>query len=161
MSPSPSVITVGHSLGGAIAELDAIFLKLQIPSISISARTYGLPRVGNDGFASFAQRIVPDSTHVTNKAGQSSVRLDCGMTSHTLTLSRYGARQTRSPSFPDEALEGSPRLPGRSLSDPTTSMSRARGSRTPAARPGRRAPTSTTTEGQSRPASILRLRSSS
>lgn len=64
-----AVITVGHSLGGAIAELDAIYLKLQIPSLSVSARLFGLPQVGNAAFASFAGRVVPDSTHVNNKQG--------------------------------------------------------------------------------------------
>ncbi|KAL7408799.1 Alpha/Beta hydrolase protein [Mrakia frigida] len=61
------VITVGHSLGAAIAELDAIYLKLQIPSLTVSARLFGLPRTGNDAFAPYALKVVPDSTHTTNQ----------------------------------------------------------------------------------------------
>jgi alpha-beta hydrolase superfamily lysophospholipase len=40
-----NVILVGHSLGGAIALLDAVFLRLQIPSANIKVRAFGLPRV--------------------------------------------------------------------------------------------------------------------
>ena len=32
-------------LGGAIANLDAIYLKLQIPSLAVKIITYGQPRV--------------------------------------------------------------------------------------------------------------------
>lgn len=43
---------VGHSLGGALAELDALYLTLNLPSdTSIKAITYGTPRVGNPAFA--------------------------------------------------------------------------------------------------------------
>lgn len=80
-----SVITVGHSLGGAIAEreatlliankiarkpqadlrrvlfslsVDALYLKLQIPSLSVSARLFGLPRTGNPAFGPWALSVV-------------------------------------------------------------------------------------------------------
>ncbi|KAF9072868.1 alpha/beta-hydrolase [Rhodocollybia butyracea] len=46
-----NVVAVGHSLGGALAELDTVFLRLNIPSASISAMTYGTPRVGNPAWA--------------------------------------------------------------------------------------------------------------
>lgn len=43
---------VGHSLGGALAELDSLFLTLNLPSsTSIKAVTYGTPRVGAPAFA--------------------------------------------------------------------------------------------------------------
>jgi predicted lipase len=49
-----SVTTVGHSLGGAIATLDALYFKLNLPSnIAIKSVTYGTPRVGNSSFAQF------------------------------------------------------------------------------------------------------------
>lgn len=50
---------VGHSLGGAIAEIDSLFFALNIPGISIKTITYGTPRVGN---LEFAQLI---DSHVT------------------------------------------------------------------------------------------------
>lgn len=47
-----SVLQVGHSLGGALSELDSLFLTLNLPSsASIKAITYGTPRVGNLAFA--------------------------------------------------------------------------------------------------------------
>ncbi|KAJ7623654.1 Alpha/Beta hydrolase protein [Roridomyces roridus] len=49
-----TVTVVGHSLGGAIALLDAVYLQLHLPpSVKITAVTYGLPRVGNQGFADY------------------------------------------------------------------------------------------------------------
>jgi predicted lipase len=59
---------VGHSLGGAIANLDAIYLKLQIPSLSVKIVTYGQPRVGNQAFADYMDAKFPDLTRVTNQA---------------------------------------------------------------------------------------------
>ena len=40
-----SVTTVGHSLGAAISLLDAIFLPLHIPDLTVTHYGYGLPRV--------------------------------------------------------------------------------------------------------------------
>jgi hypothetical protein len=62
------VTVVGHSLGGAIANLDAIFLKSQIPSINVKIVTYGQPRVGNQAFADYMDANFPDLTRVTNQA---------------------------------------------------------------------------------------------
>ncbi|KAG9073744.1 hypothetical protein FS749_014724, partial [Ceratobasidium sp. UAMH 11750] len=62
------VLAVGHSLGGAIATLDALYFKLNLPSnVAIKAVTYGLPRVGNADFANFIDSKIPDFSHVTNK----------------------------------------------------------------------------------------------
>jgi len=46
-----NIVTIGHSLGGALAELDTVFLRLNIPSATISSMTYGTPRVGNPAWA--------------------------------------------------------------------------------------------------------------
>ncbi|KAJ3784012.1 Alpha/Beta hydrolase protein [Lentinula aff. detonsa] len=46
-----NIIAVGHSLGGALAEIDTIFFRLNLPSADISAMTYGTPRVGNPAWA--------------------------------------------------------------------------------------------------------------
>ncbi|KAG8746068.1 hypothetical protein FRC10_006171 [Ceratobasidium sp. 414] len=61
------VTTTGHSLGGAIATLDAMYLKLNLPSnIAIKAVTYGQPRVGNQEFANWIDQNIPDFSRVTN-----------------------------------------------------------------------------------------------
>ncbi len=39
-----NLVLAGHSLGGALAELDSLFFALNIPSATIKARTYGTPR---------------------------------------------------------------------------------------------------------------------
>jgi len=46
------VFITGHSLGAAIATLQAVFLKEQLgDAVDIKVRVYGLPRVGNLDFA--------------------------------------------------------------------------------------------------------------
>lgn len=49
---------VGHSLGGAIAEIDSLFFALNIPGVSIKTVTYGTPRVGNLDFAQLIDSYV-------------------------------------------------------------------------------------------------------
>ncbi|CCO29912.1 Lipase OS=Rhizopus niveus PE=1 SV=1 [Rhizoctonia solani AG-1 IB] len=62
------VVTVGHSLGGALALLDGLYLKLNLPSnIEIITRTIGQPRVGNDAFAKFVDQKVSNLIRITNK----------------------------------------------------------------------------------------------
>jgi len=49
-----SVVVVGHSMGGAIAELDTIYLRLNLPSsVPVRGVTYGTPRVGNPAWANW------------------------------------------------------------------------------------------------------------
>ena len=40
-----SVITIGHSLGAALALLDAVYLPLHISDLTVTYYGYGLPRV--------------------------------------------------------------------------------------------------------------------
>ncbi|KAL0950172.1 hypothetical protein HGRIS_010165 [Hohenbuehelia grisea] len=57
------VYITGHSLGGALASLEALFLTLQLkdhPDVSIKAVTYGMPRVGNQQFADTFDKLVPN-----------------------------------------------------------------------------------------------------
>ncbi|EUC59126.1 lipase [Rhizoctonia solani AG-3 Rhs1AP] len=62
------VLAIGHSLGGAIATLDALYFKLNLPStVSIKAVTFGLPRVGNQDFANLIDSKITDFSHVTNE----------------------------------------------------------------------------------------------
>ncbi|KAI6110963.1 alpha beta-hydrolase [Pisolithus croceorrhizus] len=63
-----SVTLIGHSLGGALAELDCVFLALNLPSsISIKGVTYGTPRVGNPAWASLFDSMVPDFQRINNE----------------------------------------------------------------------------------------------
>jgi len=55
--PSAPVTIVGHSLGGAIATLDALYLYLELPSAVFRVVTFGLPRVGNLAWASYLSSI--------------------------------------------------------------------------------------------------------
>lgn len=51
---STKVVLTGHSLGAAIALLDAVYLPLHLPSgITFTTSVFGLPRVGNPAFASY------------------------------------------------------------------------------------------------------------
>ncbi|KAG8935712.1 hypothetical protein FRC02_006760 [Tulasnella sp. 418] len=61
------VTLVGHSLGGAIAILDAMSLRLTLPSTTkFKIVTYGQPRVGNQEFADYVDRYFPDYARITN-----------------------------------------------------------------------------------------------
>ncbi|KAI0086523.1 alpha/beta-hydrolase [Irpex rosettiformis] len=63
-----TVITVGHSLGGALAELDALFLTLNLPSsVHIKSVTFGTPRVGNPEYAAFFDSRVADFERINNE----------------------------------------------------------------------------------------------
>ncbi|KAF8181315.1 Alpha/Beta hydrolase protein [Pholiota molesta] len=63
-----SVTVVGHSLGGALAELDSLFLTLNLPATtSIEAYTYGTPRVGNPDFASLIDAKVANFRRIDNE----------------------------------------------------------------------------------------------
>ncbi|KAF8893961.1 Alpha/Beta hydrolase protein [Infundibulicybe gibba] len=62
------VTVIGHSLGGALAELDALFFTLNLPAgTAIKAVTYGTPRVGNPAFAQLIDSKVPDFRRVNNE----------------------------------------------------------------------------------------------
>ncbi|KAJ4483309.1 Alpha/Beta hydrolase protein [Lentinula aciculospora] len=63
-----NIVAVGHSLGGALAELDSLFFALNLPSgANISAVTYGTPRVGNSAFASLIDQHVPNFKRINNE----------------------------------------------------------------------------------------------
>jgi hypothetical protein len=61
------VTVVGHSLGGAIAAISSSYLSLHLPSgTTFKTVTYGMPRVGNQLFANFANGK-SDMTRINNK----------------------------------------------------------------------------------------------
>ncbi|KIJ32631.1 hypothetical protein M422DRAFT_184271 [Sphaerobolus stellatus SS14] len=58
----------GHSLGAALALLDAVYLPLHLPStIQFKLVTYGMPRVGNPIFAQYVDAHFPNLTRINNK----------------------------------------------------------------------------------------------
>ncbi|KAI6112569.1 Alpha/Beta hydrolase protein [Pisolithus sp. B1] len=62
-----SVTMVGHSLGGAIALIDSVYLPLWLPNgTSFRTVTYGLPRVGNPAFAYYVDAHAR-LTHINNQ----------------------------------------------------------------------------------------------
>jgi len=60
--PALHIYVTGHSLGAAIATLAAADLYQLTPDISLY--TYGSPRVGDETFAKYFDKIVPDSFRV-------------------------------------------------------------------------------------------------
>ncbi|KAG8854907.1 hypothetical protein FRB96_007307 [Tulasnella sp. 330] len=61
---SSNITVVGHSLGGALANLNAVHLKLQLPSSNVKIVTFGEPRVGNRAWADYASTF--DITRITH-----------------------------------------------------------------------------------------------
>lgn len=62
------VTVTGHSLGAAIALLDAVYLPLHLPkTVTVKAITYGMPRVGNQAFANYVDAHVVSLNHINNK----------------------------------------------------------------------------------------------
>ena len=49
---------VGHSLGGALATVCAVWAPEQYPLAPVSLYTFGQPRVGNDEFVSHLNSVV-------------------------------------------------------------------------------------------------------
>ncbi|KAH7019590.1 Alpha/Beta hydrolase protein, partial [Ilyonectria destructans] len=49
--PPETIETCGHSLGGALATLCALWCSIRWPNVPITCLTLGSPRVGNAGFA--------------------------------------------------------------------------------------------------------------
>ncbi|KAI0734043.1 Alpha/Beta hydrolase protein [Fomitopsis betulina] len=62
-----NVALVGHSLGAAIALLDAVYLPLHISGATYTYVGYGLPRVGNQAFANYIDALSTSVTHINNK----------------------------------------------------------------------------------------------
>ncbi|KAG1906642.1 Alpha/Beta hydrolase protein [Suillus fuscotomentosus] len=63
-----SVTLVGHSLGAALAEIECVFMALNLPShITIKGVTFGTPRVGNPAWAALFDSLVSDFKRVNHK----------------------------------------------------------------------------------------------
>ncbi|KAH8978644.1 alpha/beta-hydrolase [Lactarius hatsudake] len=64
---STHVILIGHSLGGALAELDTLFMKLNLPAgTTVRGVTFGTPRVGNPAWATYFDSQIADFTRMNN-----------------------------------------------------------------------------------------------
>ncbi|CAE6373991.1 Lipase [Rhizoctonia solani AG-1 IB] len=62
------ILTIGHSLGAALAILDGLYLQLQLGSAAqVTVKNFGGPRVGNDVFAEFVDAKISNLTRITNK----------------------------------------------------------------------------------------------
>ncbi|KAF8320775.1 alpha/beta-hydrolase [Clavulina sp. PMI_390] len=65
---STHIVLTGHSIGAAVALLDAVYLPLHLPSATtFSTAVFGLPRVGNTAFASYVDGHTTNFAHITNK----------------------------------------------------------------------------------------------
>ncbi|KAK0466794.1 Alpha/Beta hydrolase protein [Desarmillaria tabescens] len=65
---SNSVTLVGHSLGGALSLLDAVYLPLQLTNATFRMIGYGMPRVGNQEFADYVDSALGGNlTRINNK----------------------------------------------------------------------------------------------
>lgn len=62
------VLCIGHSLGGAVAQMDAVYLRNKLPKrMSVQYVDFGAPRVGNKRWASIVESTLGNSqVHVTN-----------------------------------------------------------------------------------------------
>ena len=64
-----TVAIVGHSLGGALALLDSIYLPIFVPDVAYSLITFGMPRVGNQALADYIDKnyLHLNVARITNK----------------------------------------------------------------------------------------------
>ncbi|KAL2229792.1 UNVERIFIED_CONTAM: Lipase A [Sesamum indicum] len=60
------IMVTGHSMGGAMAALCGLDLRLSLGEQNVQVMTFGQPRIGNAVFASYFNQIVPDTIRVTN-----------------------------------------------------------------------------------------------
>ena len=65
--PDADIYVTGHSLGGALAVLGALDIKVKHPSISLVMINFGAPRVGNKCFSNFFGNRVVRSLRVVNR----------------------------------------------------------------------------------------------
>ena len=56
--PSYTLISTGHSLGGALASLGGVSLGSNFPGVPLEMWTFGQPRTGNKAYATLAENVV-------------------------------------------------------------------------------------------------------
>ena len=67
--PSATIMMTGHSLGGALAIMGAVYLH-SVYGIVEMLYTMGQPRVGNDKFGQFATNFLPNYYRVVHNKDQ-------------------------------------------------------------------------------------------
>ncbi|XP_020220717.1 lipase [Cajanus cajan] len=60
------IISIGHSMGGAMASFCGLDLTVNQNEKNVQVMTFGQPRVGNAAFASLYSKLVPNTIRVTN-----------------------------------------------------------------------------------------------
>ena len=56
--PSYTLISLGHSLGGALASLGGVSLAANFPDTPLRVYTFGQPRTGNPSYADLAEQLI-------------------------------------------------------------------------------------------------------
>ncbi|KAF8143475.1 alpha/beta-hydrolase [Mycena galopus ATCC 62051] len=56
--PKYTVVVTGHSMGGSLAAIGGISLKIVLPSAMVKVYTFGQPRTGDTAFASFVESTI-------------------------------------------------------------------------------------------------------
>ncbi|TDL21692.1 alpha/beta-hydrolase [Rickenella mellea] len=59
--PGYTLVSTGHSLGGALASIGGLSLKSNFPGSSVRMFTFGQPRTGNAAYASLVESVVGTS----------------------------------------------------------------------------------------------------
>ncbi len=112
------VLVTGHSLGAAVASLDAAMLRMALPkNVAVSAVVFGLPRVGNSDWATLLNKLVrvphDTSSPAGARAGEAVLTTVCrsrtSRTSRTRTTPCRTCRRTSSTSSTPRARCTSPR----------------------------------------------------
>ena len=60
------VVFSGHSLGGALATISALHYGMKYPDLHVNCVTFGSPRVGDERFANYFDKIVKNSYRFVN-----------------------------------------------------------------------------------------------
>lgn len=56
--PSYSLVSIGHSLGGALASIAGVSLKANFPDVPLRMFTFGQPRTGNSVYATLVEKLI-------------------------------------------------------------------------------------------------------
>lgn len=66
-NPTYSVVTTGHSLGGAVATIGAAYIR-RVEGVPVDIYSFGSPRAGNDHFANFVTAQTGAEFRITHGA---------------------------------------------------------------------------------------------
>jgi hypothetical protein len=71
--PGYTIVSTGHSLGGALASLAGVALKANLPDADLKVFTFGQPRTGNVAYADLVENVIGASNifravHTTGEA---------------------------------------------------------------------------------------------